>query len=147
MALDLTGVTQVVEGLIPWDIVRIAIPATGAPAFDETTGQYTFPEQETVYEDRGAVQVAGTVGGVSSLPVAGLPWSDETRSKYKLLTPLDAPIAERDWLVTVVQVHQPGGDVSLIGRQWRVQDPSFGGTLGVLRVTTLDQIQQTREVA
>jgi hypothetical protein len=145
MALDLTGIAQVVEGLIPWDTVRIAVPAVGTPVFDPATGQYTQPEAETVYEGPGAVQVAGTVGGVSSTPTANLPWTVETRSKYKLLTPLRAPIAEQDWLVTVVQVHQPGGDMSLLGRQWRVQDPSYGGTLGVLRITTLDQIQATRE--
>lgn len=146
MALDFTGITQVVEGLIPWDFVRIAIPATGAPFFDETTGQYTYPEQETVYEGRGAVQTAGTAAEVVATPDANLPWTAETRSKYRLLTPLDAPVAEKDWLVTVVQIH-PGGDLALLGRQWRVQDPSGVGTIGVLRTTALDQVQQTREVA
>jgi hypothetical protein len=49
-------------------------------------------------------------------------------------------------LVTVVQVHQPGGDLALLNRQWRVQDPGGVGTLGVVRTTAIDQIQQTREV-
>jgi hypothetical protein len=60
------------------------------------------------------------------------------------LTPLTAPIAEKDMLVSVIQVH-PGGDLALIGRQWRVQDPSNAGTVAVVRVTGLDQVQQTRE--
>ncbi len=142
--LDLSSVATLVEGLVLLDTVRFATPAGGPPVFDPGTGQYTAPEGVIIYEGPGAVQVAGTVGGVTSLPVPNLPWSDETRSKYKALTPLAAPIAERDTIVTVVTVHE-GGDVSLIGRQWRAQDPSTGGTLGVVRVTTLDQIQQTRE--
>ena len=144
MALDLSGIASVVEGLIPWDTVRIAIPATGQPVFDPVTGQYTYPEQETVYEGRGAVQVAGTAAEVVSIPGASQPWVPETRSKYRLLTPLAAPVAEKDYLVTVLAVH-PAGDGALLGRQWRVQDPGGAGTMGVLRVTALDQIQQSRE--
>lgn len=146
MALDLSGITKVVEDLIPWDTVRIALPAAGEPVFDSATGLYTWPQQEAVYEGRGAVQSAGSAAEVVAVPGANLPWTPETRSKYRLLTPLDAPVAEKDQLVTVVAVHA-GGDVALLGRQWRVQDPGGAGTMGVLRVTALDQIQQTREVA
>ncbi|GAA3153621.1 hypothetical protein GCM10010449_84140 [Streptomyces rectiviolaceus] len=145
MALDLSGITKVVEDLIPWDTVRIAGPAAGEPVFNPETGQYTYPEGETLYEGRGAVQLAGTVGGVSSLPSPNLPWVDETRSRYKLLTPLEAPVAERDMLVTVIAVH-PKGDLALLNRQWRVQDPGIASTLTVIRTTPLDQVQQTREV-
>lgn len=145
MALDLTGITQVVEDLIPWDTIRITSPPAGEPVFDPATGLYTYPEGDIVYEGDGAVQLAGTVGGVTSLPVPNLPWVDETRSKYKLLTPVRAPIAERDMLVTVVAVH-PGGDLALLDRQWRVQDPSVASTMTVVRTTTLDQVQQTRQV-
>ncbi|MEU1134256.1 DUF6093 family protein [Streptomyces sp. NPDC005900] len=144
MALDLSAITRVVENLIPWDTVRIAVPAGGEPVFDPDTGLYTWPEQEALYEGDGAVQLSGTAGGVSSLPVPNLPWADETRSKYKLLTPLAAPVAERDMLVSVVAVHE-GGDLALLGRQWRVQDPGIAGTMTVVRVTALDQVQQTRE--
>lgn len=144
MALDLSGITTIVEALIPWDTVRIATPATGTPVFDPATGQYQWPEQTVIYQGRGAVQLAGTPGGVSALPAPGLPWVDETRSKYKLLSPLDAPVAERDMLVSVVAVHD-GGDAALLGRQWRVQDPGAAATMGVVRVTSLDQVQQTRE--
>jgi hypothetical protein len=99
-----------------------------------------------VYEGRGAVQVAGTAAEVVSIPGANQPWIPETRSKYRLLTPLDAPVAEKDYLVTVLAVH-PAGDAALLGRQWRVQDPGGAGTMGVLRVTALDQIQQSREAS
>jgi hypothetical protein len=142
--LDLSALVPIIEEMILQDTVRFTTPAAGPPIFNEDTGQYESPPGSIIYEGPGAVQIAGTVGGVTSLPAPNLPWVDETRSKYKVLTPLSAPIAERDTIVTVVQVHD-GGDLTLIGRQWRAQDPSVGGTLGVIRMTTLDQIQQTRE--
>ncbi|MGY5127277.1 DUF6093 family protein [Streptomyces nigrescens] len=142
--LDLSGVARVVEDLLLLDTVRFSRPGTGAPVFDQETGEYVYPQEEAVYEGRGAVQASGVSDGLSALPVPNLPWSDETRSRYRLFTPLAAPVAERDMLVTVVAVH-PGGDLALIGRQWRVQDPSIAGTLGAVRITGLDQVQQTRE--
>lgn len=145
MALDLTGITKVVEDLIPWDTVRIALPAAGEPVLDPETGLYTWPERETVYEGHGAVQTAGTAAEVISIPGANLPWAAETRSKYRLMTPLTAPVAEKDCVISVVAVHA-GGDVELLGRQWRAQDPGAATTLSVVRVTAIDQIQQTREV-
>jgi hypothetical protein len=144
--LDLSGIARLVESMVLLDIVRFSRPGTGEPVFDQDTGEYVYPEAETVYEGPGAVQVAGTPGGVSALPVPNLPWPDETNSRYRALTPLSAPIAERDVLVSVLAVH-PGGDVSLLGRQWRVPDPSVVGTLSVVRITGLDQVQQTRETA
>ncbi|MFD0555308.1 hypothetical protein ACFQ0X_43620 [Streptomyces rectiviolaceus] len=48
-------------------------------------------------------------------------------------------------LVTVIAVH-PKGDLALLNRQWRVQDPGIASTLTVIRTTPLDQVQQTREV-
>ena len=142
--LDLSSVAKVVEGLVLLDTVRFTRPGGGQQVFDPNSGQYTYPEGEVVYEGPGAVQVSGTATQVMSRPAANLPWVDETNSKYQVLTPLSAPIAERDMLVSVVQVHA-GGDVELIGRQWRVQDPSGVGTLGVVRITAVDQVQQTRE--
>lgn len=142
--LDLSAIATFVEGLVLLDTVRFSTPAVGVPVFNPATGEYTYPEGDLLYEGPGAVQTAGTPGGVSSLPAANLPWPDETRSKYRALTPLAAPVAERDTIVTVVAVHA-GGDLALIGRQWRAQDPSMAGTLGVIRVTSLDQIQQNRQ--
>lgn len=142
--LDLSSIATFVEGFILLDTVRFSSPAAGKPVFDPATGVYTVPEGEVFYEGPGAVQQSGTPGGVSALPVPNMPWTDETSSKYRALTPLSAPLAERDTIVTVVAVH-PGGDIALLGRQWRVPDPSVVGTLGVVRMTGLDQIQQTRQ--
>ncbi|MFG2359381.1 DUF6093 family protein [Streptomyces sp. NPDC048521] len=144
--LDLSSIAQFVEGFILLDTIRFTTPAAGKPVFDPATGRYTYPEGDLIYEGPGAVQVSGTPGGISALPVVTQPWSDETTSKYIALTPLSAPIAERDSIVTVVTVHA-GGDLALIGRQWRVQDPSNAATISVVRITGLDQIQQTREAS
>jgi hypothetical protein len=142
--LDLSSVATFLEGFLLLDTVRISRPGSGTSVFNETTGEYVWPEAETVYEGKGAVQVVGTPGGLSALPGQNLPWVGETNSKYTALTPMAAPIAEKDMLVSVVQVHA-GGDLALLGRQWRVQDPSNAGTIGVVRITGLDQVQQTRE--
>jgi hypothetical protein len=144
MALDLSGITKVVEDLIPWDVVQIATPGNGKPQFNASTGLYEWPEADVVYEGRGAVQTAGTAAEVVSIPGVNQAWLPETRSKYRLLTPLDAPVAEKDQVVTVLSVHA-GGDLALLGRQWRVQDPGGAGTISVVRTTALDQIQQTRQ--
>lgn len=136
--LDLTGIARFVEDLILLDVVRFSTPG-GPPVFNPDTGLYEVPEGSLIYEGPGAVQ-AGTLPESASAVVATQPWINETTSKYKAFTPLGAPLAARDTVVTVVQVHA-GGDVSLIGRQWRAMDPSQGGTLGVIRVTSLDQIQ------
>jgi len=138
--LDLSSVAAVVEGMILLDTVRFTTPAAGKPVFDPATGRYTYPEGDLLYEGPGAVQ-SGAMPESAAAAAANMPWVNETTSKYRALTPLSAPLAARDTLVTVVAVHA-GGDLSLIGRQWRAQDPSLGGTLGVVRITSLDQIQQ-----
>ncbi len=137
--LDLSGIVPVVEDLLLQDIVRITVPAAGEPVFDPESGTYTQPPGEVVYEGRGAVQSAYTADVTASTPDTNLPWMAETRSRYRMFTPLTAPVAQKDTIITVVQVHA-GGDLTLLGRQWRVQDPSTGGTLGVVRMTMLDQI-------
>lgn len=144
--LDLSGIVALVDDMILRDTIRITQPSTGAPVFDPDTGEYVYPEPDLVYEGRGAVLTAGTAAEVVSIPGASQPWVAETRSKYRLLTPLTAPVAEKDMLVSVVAVH-PGGDLALLDRQWRVQDPGGAGTIGVVRTTAIDQVQQTRESA
>jgi hypothetical protein len=144
--LDLSGIASLVDGMILLDTVRITQPSSGSPVFDPATGEYTYPEAEIVYEGRGAVLTAGTAAEVVAIPNANQPWVGETRSKYRLLTPLEAPVAEKDMLVSVVTVHE-GGDLALLGRQWRVQDPGGAGTIAVVRTTAIDQVQQTREGA
>jgi hypothetical protein len=143
--LNLSGIAAMVEDLILLDIVRFSTPAAGQPVFDTATGRYTYPEGDVLYEGKGAVQ-SGALPESAAAMVGSLPWVNETMSKYRAFTPLSAPLAVRDTIVTVVGVHT-GGDVSLIGRQWRVQDPSQAGTLGVIRVTSLDQIQQNGQAA
>lgn len=142
--IDLSGIAAVIENLVLLDTIRISRHAAGEPVFNQDTGEYTYPVAEVVYEGPGAVQVASSPGGVTSVPVPNQPWSDETTSRYRSLTPLSAPVAERDMLVTVVQVHA-GGDLALLDRQWRVQDPGVAGTLSAVRITVLDQVQQARE--
>jgi hypothetical protein len=137
--IDLSGLVPVVEELILLDTVRITTPVSGPPVFNPVTGEYAYPEGQLVYEGRGAVQSAYTADVTASTPNSNLPWVSETRSRYRMFTPLAAPIAAKDTVVTVVTVHA-GGDLSLLGRQWRVQDPAIAGTLGVVRITMLDQI-------
>ncbi|MET8571780.1 DUF6093 family protein [Streptomyces sp. NPDC004783] len=145
MAIDLTGVlanvTTLVEGMLLLDTVRFASPGGGQPVFDPEKGEYVYPEGAVLYEGPGAVQ-SGSLPETASAVVATQPWVNETTSKYKAFTPLTAPTAARDTIVTVVRVHA-GGDQTLVGRQWRAMDPSQGGTLGVIRVTSLDQLQQS----
>lgn len=143
--LDLSSLVPVVEGLMLQDTVRISTPAAGRPVFNTGTGQYEHPEGDLVYEGIGAVQSAYTNDVAASTPGTQLPWVSETRSRYRMFTPLTAPIAAKDTVVTVVTVHE-GGDLSLLGRQWRVQDPAIAGTLSVVRITMLDQISGTGEV-
>ncbi|WP_030188171.1 DUF6093 family protein [Streptomyces violaceorubidus] len=144
MAVDLArilaNVAPLVEGMLLLDTVRFVTPG-GPPVFNPDTGQFEVPEGAITYEGPGAVQ-SGSLPETASAVVATQPWVTETTSKYKAFTPLAAPIAARDTIVTVVSVHD-GGDQALVGRQWRTMDPSQAGTLGVIRVTSLDQIQQT----
>ena len=63
-------------------------------------------------------------------------YADDTRSRYKLLTPLDAPLASRDDRVRVVEATQ---DPGLEGRTWRVLDISDANSLAVVRTTWLDE--------
>lgn len=142
--LDLSSVATFLEGFLLLDTVRISHPGAGAPVFNPSTGEYEWPDQAPLYEGPGAVQVAGTPGGISAIPGTNLPWVPETNSKYVAFTPLSAPTAEKDMLVSVVAVHD-GGDPALLGRQWRVQDPAVASTLTVVRITGLDQVQQTRQ--
>lgn len=139
--IDLSSIAAVVHGLVLLDTVRLAEPAAGAPVFNPDTGGYDHPAERVVYEGPGAVQPAASPGGISSIPVAQQPWEDETASRYVLLTPLDAPVPRRDQVASVVEVHA-GGDTALLGRTWRVQDPGRAGTLSVVRVASLDQMQQ-----
>jgi Family of unknown function (DUF6093) len=140
----LAGVVQWLEANLMVDTVRIARPANGAPVLDSATGQLTYPEPTVVYEGPGAVISTGAPGGINALPSATLPWTQETTSPARLMTPLTAPIPARDDLVTVVTVHNPT-NAALIGRTWFCQDPGRASTVEVVRTTPLDMKQAPRE--
>lgn len=136
----LAGVTRWIGSTLLIDVVRITQPGTGEPVLDTETGQMVYPAGATVYEGPGAVVPgASTTEGLLTAD-ASHPWSQTTRSKYILLTPLEAPIAKQNEIVTVVQVHDPQR-TSLIGRSWLCVDQGLGSTVEVVRRTALDQIQ------
>lgn len=122
------------------DTVRIELPATGAPVLDEDTGELTRPAGDILYEGPGAVQGGTAQSEISATPNALQPWVQETKSRYRLLTPLTAPIAPKDAIATIVQVHNPA-NTALIGRSWICQDPGRAATLEAIRITPLDQNQ------
>jgi hypothetical protein len=143
----MAGLDSILAGVVGWidknllvDTVRIALPPVGEPVLNETTGQLEYPAGEVLYEGPGAVQGGIAQSEVSSTPNAGEPWAQETRSRYRLMTPLEAPIAPKDAIVTVVQVHNPSR-ADLIGRSWICQDPGIAATTEVVRITALDQNQ------
>ncbi|MEU5323005.1 DUF6093 family protein [Streptomyces sp. NPDC021056] len=144
MPLDLSGLVPVVEELLLQDTIRISTASGGARVFNPATGEYEYEQPDVVYEGIGAIISAYTNDVAASTPDSVLPWVSETRSRYRLMTPLAAPVARKDMIVEVVAVHA-GGDLSLLERKWRVQDPAVAGTLGVVRTTMLDQITQPRE--
>ncbi|QBJ94425.1 hypothetical protein D0Z67_29075 (plasmid) [Streptomyces seoulensis] len=122
------------------DTVRITLPPTEDAVLNETTGHLEYPPGDVLYEGPGAVQGGIAQSEVSSIPNAGQPWAQETHSRYRLMTPLTAPIAPKDAIVTVVQVHNPQ-QADLIGRSWLCQDPGIAATTEVIRITALDQNQ------
>lgn len=141
------GIDSALAGVVTWidvnllvDIVRITAPPDSEPVLNKETGQLAYPNPEVLYEGRGAVQGGIAQSEVSSIPAAGQPWAQETHSRYRLMTPLDAPIAPKDATVTVVQVHNPAR-ADLIGRSWICQDPGIAATTEVVRITALDQNQ------
>ncbi|MGW4270872.1 DUF6093 family protein [Streptomyces seoulensis] len=141
----MAGLDQALAGVTTWiytnllvDTVRITLPPTGEPVLNESTGELEYPTGDVVYEGPGAVQGGIAQSEVTSVPNAGGPWAQESKSRYRLMTPLEAPIAPKDAIVTVVQVHNPTR-TDLIGRSWMVQDPGIAATTEVVRITALDQ--------
>jgi len=142
----LAGVVQWIQTNLMVDTVRVERPSSAAPVLDPGTGRLVHPEPEIVYEGPGAVLSTGAPGGINALPSATLPWTEETTSPARLLTPLAAPIPARDDLVEVVAVHNPA-NTALIGRIWFVQDPGRASTVEVVRTTPLDMKQAPRREA
>ncbi|WP_228981272.1 DUF6093 family protein [Streptomyces sp. DH12] len=144
----MTGLDQALAGATAWivdnllvDTVRVALPGTGDPVLDEESGELEYPAGAILYEGPGAVLPASNPPTVV-IPDANLPWPDETRSSYRLMTPLDAPVPPKDALVTVTAAHSPVS-AALLGRAWRCSDPGLAGTVSAVRITPLDQMRQT----
>ncbi|MEU7435737.1 DUF6093 family protein [Streptomyces sioyaensis] len=139
----LAGATAWIGANLLVDTIRITLPATGDPVYNPDTGRNEYPPDEVLYEGPGAVQGGNDQSLISSTPDAGQMWVQETRSRYKLLTPLTAPIVPKDCVVTVIGVHNTA-NTALLGRFWIAQDPGRVATVEVVRVTPLDQIQEPR---
>ncbi|MFB7571837.1 DUF6093 family protein [Streptomyces sp. NPDC056165] len=118
------------------DTVQIFRP--GPEVLDPDSGEYIPGPDFIVYEGLGAVFSAGGPGMVLSL--AGQVYQDDTRDRYRLLTPLDAPLASREDSVRVVAATV---DQGLLGRVWRVLDISDANTLAVVRTTWMDESTQS----
>jgi hypothetical protein len=136
----LAGVTQWIGTNLLVDTVRIELRATGRPTLDPGTGNLTRPDSDILYEGPGAVQGGTAQSEISATPNVLQPWTQETKSRYRLLTPLEAPVAPKDAVVTVLEVHNPT-NTALLGRSWIVQDPGRAATTEVVRITPLDQNQ------
>ncbi|MDK0525004.1 DUF6093 family protein [Streptomyces sp. ML-6] len=136
----LAGVTTWIGDNLLIDTVRVTLPATGDPVLNEATGQLEYPDGDILYEGPGAVQGSAAQAEISAIPDHNLPWVQETTSRYRLLTPLPAPIPPKDAVVTVVAVHDPAR-TGLLGRSWTCTDPGRAGTVEVVRITPLDQLR------
>ncbi|WP_147317944.1 DUF6093 family protein [Streptomyces sp. 3212.3] len=134
--LSLAAVAPIVETRILVDTVEIFRP--GPEVLDPDTGEYHPGPDEVVYTGPGAMFAAGGPGLVLSLE--GQAYADDTRNRYRLLTPLDAPLASREDFVRVIAATQDGG---LLNRVWRVLDISDANSLAVVRTTWLDESTQT----
>lgn len=147
----MAGLDAALAGAVRWinanllvDTVRITLPATGGPVYNPDTGQNEYPEDAVLYEGPGAVQGGTAQSEISATPDAGQMWVQETKSRYRLMTPLSAPLAPKDAIVTVIGVHNTA-NTALLGRSWTAQDPARAATTEVVRITPLDQNQAPRE--
>ncbi|MEU6054231.1 DUF6093 family protein [Streptomyces xanthochromogenes] len=127
-----------IENLVLRDTVRITLPATGGPVLNPDTGDLEYPAGAVLYEGMGAVQAEAAQAQLSGALDSTQPWVQETSSRYRLLTPLSAPVAPKDAQITVTAVHDPA-NTALIGRTWVSGDPGRASTLEAVRVTPLDQ--------
>ncbi|MFI9149477.1 DUF6093 family protein [Streptomyces sp. NPDC053367] len=135
--LNLGAVSTLVEKKVLTDKIRVSRP--GEPVFNPDTGQYEPGPSLTVYEGPGAVFPSG--GPSVVLHLAGQAYVDDTPSRYRLLTPLSAPVASREDTVTIVEAE----DEAAVGRTWRVVDIGEISTLSIIRTTWVDQNNQTTD--
>ncbi|MDX2849295.1 DUF6093 family protein [Streptomyces sp. PA03-3a] len=133
--LSLAALAPILERIMV-DTVQIFTP--GPDVLDPDSGVYIPGPPVIKYEGLGAVFSVGGPGYV--LPLAGQPVPDDPRDRYKLLTPLDAPLAAREDSVRVTVATQ---DQGLLDRVWRALDISEASTLAVVRTTWMDESTQT----
>ncbi|MFB7446009.1 DUF6093 family protein [Streptomyces mirabilis] len=133
--LTFAAVAPIVATRILVDTVEIFRP--GPQILNPDTGVYEPGPDTIVYQGSGAVFSQGGPGLVLSLE--GQAYADDTRNRYRLLTPLEAPMASRDDCVRVTAATQ---DQGLLNRVWRVLDISDANTLAVVRTTWMDETTQ-----
>lgn len=136
--LSLSAVAPIVETRILVDTIEIFRP--GPEVLDPDSGEYVPGPDMTVYQGPGAVFASGGPGLVLSLE--GQAFADDTRNRYKLLTPLAATLASREDQVRVTVATQ---DPGLLNRTWRVLDISDANSLAVVRTTWMDESTQTTD--
>jgi hypothetical protein len=133
--LTLRAVSDLIQRKILTDTVRIS--REGEPVFNPDTGQYEPGPPVILYEGQGGIFPSGDPGIV--LHLEGQAYVDDSASKYKLITPLDAPVASRGDTVSIIA----GADPAAVSRTWRVLDVGQTSTLAVVRTTFLDQNTQS----
>ncbi|WP_406354264.1 DUF6093 family protein [Streptomyces sp. NBC_00658] len=137
MALDLSAVRRVVEGILD-DQLEVRRDAGGRTddVLDENTGELKSAEADDalVWAGPGAIVPLGQPaitapldGSVAALPAA---------SAYQALLPLDAPQTRDD---DVIAVRGSTRDAQLVGRRFRVADANVG-TFAVVRIVRLQVV-------
>ncbi|MFF2566701.1 DUF6093 family protein [Streptomyces sp. NPDC058084] len=138
MALDLSGVRRVVEGMLD-DEVRLWRDPDGASGdvLDEETGELRPDGGAAVplWEGAGAIVRPGQLLPLPPLDAAAAPPSAPTA--YQALLPLSAPAVLADDELSVTRSVR---DEQLVGRRFRVAEVAVG-TYAVVRVVRLEVIE------
>ncbi|MFJ7990332.1 DUF6093 family protein [Streptomyces sp. NPDC096351] len=146
--MTIPGLDRALAGAVRWigtnllvDTIRVTLPGGGEPVFNPDTGEVEYPDGTVLYDGPGAVLPATAQGDLVAVPDANLPWPAETKSRYRLLTPLTGPSFPKDAQVTVTAVHNPA-NTQLLGRSWICSDVTAASTVQAVRITSLDQNRQ-----
>ncbi|MFE2970717.1 DUF6093 family protein [Streptomyces sp. NPDC059340] len=137
MALDLSGVRRVVEGMLDDELEVWRDPSGRTDdVLDEHTGELKSAEADgaLVWAGAGAIVPLGQPANTAPLDdsVAAL----SATTAYQALLPLDAPQTRDD---DVIAVHGSTRDAQLVGRRFRVADANVG-TFAVVRVVRLQVV-------
>jgi len=137
VALDLSGVRRVVEGMLDDQLEVWRDPGGRTDdVLDEDTGELKSAEADgaLVWAGSGAIVPLGQPAITAALDrsVAVLP----AATAYQALLPLDAPRTLDD---DVIVVRGSTRDTQLVGRRFRVGDANVG-TFAVVRVVRLQVV-------